>query len=362
MPAVPPTADHAARASPARIWAALTVVYLVWGSTYLAIRVAVDTLPPLSMAGVRFLVAGGLLAAVAVARGDWRDGPVGLAQWRAAAIVGAALLLGGNGAVVTAERRIPSGVAALLVAMLPFWVALIDRVWFGRRLGRRATAGLGLGFAGVALLFGRPETGGVDPFAALLCIGASASWAVGSVYARTAPLPRRPLVATSMEMLAGGTLLALAGMLGGELASVQPAAFSTASLLALAYLVVFGSLVAFSTFVWLLHNAPLPLVSTYAYVNPVVAVLLGWALLGEPLTPRMLVAATVVVLGVALVAAGVPGTPPANPMPPRRPPDRRDARGSRTLPVAPLNCGSARPATARPPRRARRVRGCRRPA
>ncbi len=303
---MPPAVASAARPSPARIWTALGVVYLVWGSTYLAIRVAVGTLPPLSMAAVRFLVAGALLAAVTGVRGDWADGPVGLREWRAAAIVGAALLLGGNGAVVTAERRIPSGVAALLVAVLPFWVALIDRVWFGRRLGRRATLGLGLGFAGVALLLGDPGAGGVDLRGALLCLGASASWAAGSVYARTAPLPRRPLVATSMEMLAGGAFLALAGAVSGELAAVRPAAFSTSSLFALAYLVVFGSLLAFSTFVWLLHNAPLPLVSTYAYVNPVVAVLLGWALIGEPLTPRMALAAAIVVLGVALVAGGVP--------------------------------------------------------
>ena len=307
MRLVPPPARSAV--SPTRIWLALGTVYVVWGSTYLAIRVAVDTLPPFSSAAARFLTAGALLAAVTAARGDWRDGPIGLPQWRAAAIVGAALLLGGNGAVVWAERRIPSGVAALLVAMLPLWVALLERLLFRRRLARRAGAGLALGFAGVALLLGRPEAGGVDPLGALACLGASASWASGSLYARTAPLPRRPLVATSMEMLAGGTLLGIAGAIAGELTGLRPDAFSTASLLALAYLVVFGSLVAFSCFVWLLHHAPLPLVATYAYVNPVVAVLLGWAILGESLTPRLLVAGAVVVAGVALIASAVPPAP-----------------------------------------------------
>jgi drug/metabolite transporter (DMT)-like permease len=188
-------------------------------------------------------------------------------------------------------------------------VALLDRLVFGRRLARRAVVGLALGFAGVALLLGRPEGGGVDPLGALACLGASASWAAGSLYARTAPLPRRPLVATSMQMLAGGTFLAIAGATAGELSALRPDTFSTASLLALAYLIVFGSLVAFSTFVWLLHHAPLPLVATYAYVNPVVAVLLGWAILGEPLTPRLAMAGVVVVAGVVLIASAVPPAP-----------------------------------------------------
>lgn len=305
---MPPPAGSAAP-SPTRIWLALGVVYLVWGSTYLAIRVAVDTLPPFSSAAARFLVAGALLTAFTAARGDWRAEPIGPRQWRAAAIVGAALLLGGNGAVVWAERRIPSGVAALLVAMLPLWVALLERLRFGRRLARRAVVGLGLGFAGVALLLGRAEAGGVDLLGALACLGASASWASGSIYARTAPLPRQPLVATSMEMLAGGAFLGVAGAAAGELSALRPGTFSTASILALAYLVVFGSLVAFSTFVWLLHNAPLPLVATYAYVNPVVAVLLGWAILGEALTVRLALAGAVVVTGVALIASAVPPTP-----------------------------------------------------
>ena len=169
MPLVlPPPARSTA--SPTRIWSALAVVYVVWGSTYLAIRVAVDTLPPFSLAAVRFLIAAAPSSRLTAARGDWRAEPIGLPQWRAAAIVGAALLLGGNGAVVWAERRIPSGVAALLVAMLPLWVALLERLLFGRRLARRAVIGLGLGFAGVAMLLGRAEAGGVDLLGAA-CLG-----------------------------------------------------------------------------------------------------------------------------------------------------------------------------------------------
>jgi drug/metabolite transporter (DMT)-like permease len=291
-----------------RTWAALGIVYLVWGSTYLAIRIAIETLPPFLMAATRFLVAGSALFvfSTAIRRGGGAKDPIGPAQWRAAAIVGGALLLGGNGGVVWAEQRIASGVAALLVAMLPLWMAILDRVCFGRRLSRRGGLGLALGFSGLVLLVGRIDRGGVDPLGALVCVLASFSWAAGSVYARTAPLPHRPLVATAMEMLAGGALLAVVGVAAGELGRVQLEAFSVRSVLALAYLIVFGSLLAFSAYIWLLHSAPLPLVATYAYVNPVVAVLLGWALLDEPITPQMILAGAIIVIAVALIAGAAP--------------------------------------------------------
>jgi drug/metabolite transporter (DMT)-like permease len=291
-----------------RTWAALGIVYVVWGSTYLAIRVAIETLPPFLMAATRFLVAGSVLFvfSTAIRRGGRAKDPIGPAQWRAAAIVGGALLLGGNGGVVWAEQRIPSGVAALLVAMLPLWMAILDRVCFGRRLSRRGLVGLALGFSGLVLLVGRIDHGGVDPVGALVCMLASFSWAAGSVYARTAPLPHRPLVATAMEMLAGGFLLTLVGIAAGEFGRVRLDAFSARSVLALAYLIVFGSLLAFSAYIWLLHSAPLPLVATYAYVNPVVAVVLGWALLAEPITPRMMLAGAVIVTAVALIAGASP--------------------------------------------------------
>jgi drug/metabolite transporter (DMT)-like permease len=286
------------------VWAALGVVYVVWGSTYLAIRVAIDTLPPFLMAATRFLIAGSVLLAAAALRPDRCGERVGSAAWRAAAIVGAALLLGGNGGVVWAEQRIPSGIAALLVATLPLWMTLLDRVVFGQRLARRTVVGLVLGLAGLAWLVAPAERGGIDPAGALVCTLASLSWAAGSLYARGAPLPRRPLVATGMEMVIGGGLLALASAATGELASLRLASISTASVLAVGYLVVFGSLCAFSAYVWLLRAAPVSLVATYAYVNPVVAVVLGWALLGEPVTVHMMLAGAVIVVAVALVAGG----------------------------------------------------------
>ena len=293
------------RPAPARlaiVWAALGVVYVVWGSTYFAIRIALDTLPPFLTGAVRFLIAGGLLLAVSALRGGKSGERLGIAQWRATAIVGAALLFGGNGGVAWAEQRIASGVAALLVAVLPLWVALLDRLIFGHRLTRRTVIGLVLGFGGLVLLVGPAEGGRIDPLGALVCTLASLSWAAGSLYARTAPLPHRPLVATGMEMVAGGALLLLVGLATGEPRAIHPASISTASLLAVAYLIVFGSLLAFSAYVWLLRSAPVTLVTTYAYVNPVVAVLLGWTFLGEPVTPRMLVAGAVIVAAVVIIA------------------------------------------------------------
>jgi drug/metabolite transporter (DMT)-like permease len=288
----------------ARIWTALLVVYVVWGSTYLAIRIAIETLPPFLMAGVRFLLAGGLLFAWAVRRGDRTHDAPGWAQWRAAAIVGAGLFLGGNGGVVLAEQRIPSGVTALLVATLSLWMALLGWVLYGEQPSRRAAVGLPLGFAGTALLVGPVETSGIDPVGALLCLVASLSWAAASLYSRHAPLPARTAVSTGMQMIAGGAWMVAAGVVTGELSHLQMDAYSQRSLLALAYLVVAGSILAFSAYAWLLRNAPTSLVATYAYVNPVVAVLLGWALAGEPLTLRMAAAGTIIVVAVALIASG----------------------------------------------------------
>src|SRR5262245_49100808 len=224
---------------PFRVWSALGVVYVVWGSTYLAIRVALETMPPFLMAATRFLAAGALLSVVTSSRRGPEAERIGLAQWRATAIVGAALLLGGNGGVVWAEQRIASGVAALFIAMTPLWMALLDRLCYGRRLSPRGVAGLVLGFCGLVLLVGRVDSGGVDPLGALVCVLASLSWSSGSVYARTAPLPHQPLRATSMQMLAGGALLLVVGVAAGELGQVRWEAFSTRSIAALAYLIVF---------------------------------------------------------------------------------------------------------------------------
>ena len=287
-----------------RIWAALLVVYVIWGSTYLAIRIAIETLPHFLMAGVRFLVAGSALFAWAVRRGARVADAPGRPQWRAAAIIGAGLFLGGNGGVVFAESRIPSGVTALLVATLSFWMALLGWLAWGERPPRRVLVGLPLGFAGTALLIGPVETSGIDPLGAAACLGASLSWAAASLYSRGAPLPARTAVSTGMQMITGGVWLVLAGLLNGELSQLQPQAFSVSSLLAFGYLVVAGSLIAFSAYAWLLRNAPTPLVATYAYVNPVVAVALGWAFAGEPVTPRMLAAGGTILGAVALIASG----------------------------------------------------------
>ena len=300
---MPPAPATSSTARSTRIWAALGIVYVVWGSTYFAIRVAIQTLPPFLMAATRFLVAGGILFGLTAPRGDRARDPLGPAQWRATAIIGGALLMGGNGGVVWAEQRIPSGAAALLIATVALWMALLDRLIFGRRLPPRAVAGLGLGLAGLALLVGRIDRGGLDPLGAAVCALASLCWAAGSLYARTAPVPRRPLVATSMEMLVGGALLLVVSFAVGEPRVAHAASFSVPSLLALGYLIVFGSLVAFSAYIWLLRHAPTSLVATYPYVNPIVAVLLGWAFLGEEVTVRMAVAGTTIVCAVALIAS-----------------------------------------------------------
>lgn len=292
------------------VLAALAVVYVVWGSTYLAIRIAVETLPPFLMVGTRFLVAGGLLYAWSVRRGDVTGDRPGLAQWRATAIVGILLLVGGNGLVVWGEQTVPSGIAALLVATLPLWMALFGRVAFGTRLRRPAVAGLVVGFVGVALLVRPTGAGALDPIGTAVILCAPVSWAIGSLWSGRLPLPSRPLVTTGMEMLCAGAVLTVLGVAGGELGRLDPGAVSLRSLGALLYLITFGSLLAFSAYVWLLRSAAPSVVSTYAYVNPAVAVALGWAVLAEPVTATTLVAGAVIVGSVALIVA--PGRPPAD--------------------------------------------------
>jgi drug/metabolite transporter (DMT)-like permease len=272
-------------------------------------------MPPFLMAGVRFIFAGALLYAWAAWRGQTRYEPPTLIQWRSAIIVGGALLLGGNGAVVWAEQRIDSGIAALVVATVPLWMALMDRVFFGQRLARGAMIGLALGFGGLAVL-ATGNGGGSHITAAGVgaVVFASFSWAAGSLYSRHAPLPSRPLVGTAMEMLAGGALLTIAGFAIGEGGDIHLAQISTGSWLALGYLVVFGSLVGFTAYVWLLRNTRTALVSTYAYVNPVIAVLGGWLILNEAITTRTLIGGGIIVLAVVLIVTSrvVPAGEPAS--------------------------------------------------
>jgi len=283
-----------------RIAAALGIVYVVWGSTYLAIAVADRTLPPLLMLSARFLLAGGLLYGWSWWRGDVRAWRLGLREWRAAAIVGGLLLFVDTGGVALAEQRVPSGTTALLVASVPLFSALIDRTVFGIRLSAGAVAGIATGLLGVAILVG--PSAHVDPVGGGVILVATLAWAVGSAYARVAPLPRAPFLSAGMQMLCAGALLAVGGAARGELGRVHPAAVSASSALAFAFLVVFGSLVAFTAYGWLLRSgASSVLVSTYAYVNPAVAVLLGWAFAGEAIDGAELAAGALVLASVGML-------------------------------------------------------------
>lgn len=289
-------------ATPAvRVWLGLLTVYLLWGSTYLGIKYSIATIPPFLMGALRFLVAGGVLYAIAVRRGDTVGDRPRAAQWRATLLMGAALLVGGNGGVILAEQYIPTGVTALLVATSPLWMALLDRVIFGRRLPPLVIVGLVIGFSGVAFLIGAPGPGRLRLVGALLAIAAPICWATGSVFTRHVRLPARPLVAASMEMLWAGIFFAVASIASGELGRLHPQNISATSLVALLYLITFGSLIGFSAYVWLLRAAPLSLVSTYAYVNPVVAVVLGAIFIGEGLTLRTVIAGGIILSAVALI-------------------------------------------------------------
>ncbi len=295
-----------ARPTPSRfaVMAAFAAVYVIWGSTYLAIRIAVETTPPFLMAGIRFLTAGTILYAWL----RWRGVPAPKRfHWRPALIVGGLLLLGGNGGVVWAEQpgKVPSGIAALLVTAVPMWMVLLN--WL-RRGGVRPTGaevlGLVVGFAGVAILINPTSLSDhepVDRVGAAVLILASFCWAAGSLYSRHAKLPDSPLLATAMEMLTGGALLMVASLATGEWGRFEPAKVSTESLLALAYLVVFGALIGLTAYIWILQVSTPAKASTYAYVNPVIAVILGSMILDEPLTTTTVFAMTVILTGVVLI-------------------------------------------------------------
>jgi drug/metabolite transporter (DMT)-like permease len=284
-----------------RIWLALGTVYLLWGSTYLGIKYGLETMPPFLMGSLRFLAAGGVLYLLAIRQGDTTGDRPGSRQWLAALAIGGALLVGGNGGVILAEQYVPTGVVALFVATAPLWMAIIDRVIFGRRLPPLVIVGLVIGFGGVAFLIGSPGSGHINLFGAALALAAPLCWASGSVFTRHVKLPVRPLVAASMEMLWAGALFGVLSLATGELGRVHWQGISRTSWLASLYLIVFGSLIGFSAYVWLLRSAPLSLVSTYAYVNPVVAVVLGAIFIGEALTPRVVIAGSIILAAVALI-------------------------------------------------------------
>jgi drug/metabolite transporter (DMT)-like permease len=281
---------------------AFAAIYLIWGSTYLAIRWTVETLPPLLTGGVRFIVAGTLLYAFARVSGAERPST---AQWRAATIAGALMLAGGTGSVMVAEQWVPSGLAALLIAAMPLWMVTLD--WLGGRGGRpsgRTVAGLLAGIAGVTLLIGSPGVGGggrPELFGALLILGGSVLWAGGSLYARYAATPPRPMMWVALQMLAGGGVLACLGILHGDVGTLDLSGVAVRSWLALAYLVGFGAIVAYTAYVWLLGVVTPARVSTYAFVNPVVAMILGAILADEPIGFRAVVAAAIILGGVLLI-------------------------------------------------------------
>ena len=318
----------AAQAARWKVIAAFAALYVLWGSTYLAIRFAIETLPPFWMAAARFLTAGSLLYAFM----RWRGAPAPkLVHGRSAFVVGLLLLLGGNGGVVWAEQRVHSGIAALLVASVPLWMVLLDGAGRGwKRPPSQLLLGVGVGLLGVGLLIGPGRFAGghgVDPVGAAVLIAASLSWTAGSLYSRKAELPASPFLGSAMQMLGGGAGLVVAGLLAGEAGRLDLAAASGRSFAALGYLVVFGSLVGFTAYVWLLRVTTPALVSTYAYVNPVVAVLLGWAFAGEPVTARTLLAAAVIVGAVALITTyrARPAAVATAPEPPREEVKRKAA-------------------------------------
>lgn len=289
-------------ALPARVWPALATVYLVWGSTYLAIRYAVVSVPPLLAVGARFAVAGLLLAAVTTlvrGRGGWRMSGV---QARTAVVSGVLLTLGGNGLVTIGEQRIPSGVAALIIACVPLWLVIM-RAALGDRPGWPTVVGVGLGVVGVGALFlpGGGASGHTDTGYALVTVAASLSWAAGSLLAVRRPVPPDAMALASVQMLSGGVIALIWSVAAGELRGFHLGAVTPASWWALGYLLLVGSFLAYPVYLYLLRTAPVSLVSTYAFVNPVVAVLLGVAVAGEQLTAGEAVAATAIVVAVALV-------------------------------------------------------------
>lgn len=281
---------------------AFAAIYLIWGSTYLAIKVAIETVPPFLMASTRFLIAGSALYALTRRRGAARPTRQ---QWVAAAGVGALLLLGGNGSLAWSEQRVPSGLAALLLATIPIWMVLLDsRRKGGTKLGGRVLGGLAVGLAGLGLLVGPAKLWGgerVDLTGAGVLMFGSLSWSVGSLYSRHAKLPPSPFLAAAMEMLAGGAMLAALGLLTGEGSQFHWAAVSARSVLGILYLIVAGSLLGFTAYIWLLGVTSTARVSTYAYVNPVVAVFIGWLAAGEALNARTVLATAAIVAAVALI-------------------------------------------------------------
>ena len=331
-----PSSETAQKRGPSALalWANMAVIYVIWGSTYFGIAVAIRTIPPFLMGSIRFAIAGLLLVAFDLLRHPEARRMPSRRQLVDSAIVGGLLLGIGNGFVSLGEKTVPSGIAAILIAMMPLWFALLGWVYLRRRLPRIVVGAVALGFLGTALLVW-PAGEGANRFDAagiLILFLAPLGWAHGSIYSVSrAKLPPSPLTASGLQMLAGAAATLIEAIVVGEPARFDPSGISVESMVAVAYLVVFGSMVAYTTYGWLLRNAPLSLVSTYAYVNPIVAVALGAVFLREPISVRTLIAAAIILVAVAIIvtARGRLGTSAAH-----EPADEIDApdpaRGGRT--------------------------------
>jgi drug/metabolite transporter (DMT)-like permease len=283
------------------LWAALATIYVVWGSTYLAIRIMVETMPPLLAAGVRFATAGLIFWAILRLRSGSARVRITRGQVLGTALAGNLLLFGGNGLVTVAEQEVPSGLAALIIGAVPLWVVLMRR-GEGDRVPWPTLAGVAVGFLGLAVLVVPGDRPGDAPlWGVLMLVAASISWAAGSFYSKRMDLPGDALVSTAWQMILGGAGMVLVGLIVGEAGEVRLSEFSARSLTAFGYLIVFGSLLAFTAYTWLLKNAPISTVTTYAYVNPVIAVGLGAAVLSEEVTLAVLVGTVAIVLSVATV-------------------------------------------------------------
>lgn len=290
-----------------RIPLAFAAIYIIWGTTYLVIRLAIETIPPFFMAGTRFLLAGIITFTFLRLRGVPMPN---LLQWRSAAVIGALLLVGGNGLVTWAEQEVPTSIAALVVATVPLWMVLFDWLFYhGTRPSKRVTIGLVFGFLGISLLIGPGQvlnSNAIRLSSLFILLLAPILWSLGSLHSRQANLPDNPFMTTAMEMLAGGILLMVAGFVTGEASELNVAEISAASLLSMLYLIIFGSIIAFTAYVWLLKNVQAAKVSTYTYVNPIIAVFLGWLILSEPITPQIFVSVVIIVVAVILITTGNP--------------------------------------------------------
>src|SRR4051794_4985536 len=324
----------------------MLVLYLVWGSTYLGVAIAVDTIPPFLMAGGRFFLAGLVLFGWSAGRQSRVFQVPSRVEIRDAAIVGTLLVSGGMGLVAVGEQTGPSGITALLIALMPLFVAILGRMFLGQRLPRTAVVGILIGFVGIAILVGPTALGtqgALDPIGLALILVSPIAWAAGSLFAsHRATLPPKPLVNAAFQMMSGGLVLLAIAAVTGEFGRFDPSAVSSASLEAFLYLTLVGSLIAFTTYGWLLGKAPLPLVSTYAYVNPVVAVVLGAIVLGEVIDLRTVVAGAVILVAVALIVTARGRMPlPRAAVRPSGPEDV--ARESDPTPTAPLGPGERAP-------------------